>query len=149
MCRAVARTGRGAPSHRSRTATVDEGAIDLRDVRGQAIARRALEIAAAGGHNLLFLGSPGAGKTMLARRLPTIVPPMGFEERLETSIVASVAGLLPADRPLVAERPSARPTTVSGVALTGGGPAARPVRSPRAPRCALPRDGSRVSPRRP
>ena len=107
--------------------TVDEGAIDLRDVRGQAVARRALEIAAAGGHNLLFLGSPGAGKTMLARRLPTIVPPMAFEERLETSIVASVAGLLPADRPLVMERPFRAPHhSVSGVALTGGGPAARP-----------------------
>ena len=105
----------------------EEGAIDLRDVRGQAVARRALEIAAAGGHNLLFLGPPGAGKTMLARRLPTIVPPLTFPERLETSIVASVAGLLPADRPLVAQRPFRAPHhTVSGVGLTGGGSLARP-----------------------
>jgi magnesium chelatase family protein len=101
--------------------------IDLADVKGQPVARRALEIAAAGGHNLLMIGPPGTGKTMLARRLPTITPPMGFEERLETSIVCSVAGLLRPDEPLVERRPFRAPHhSVSDAALTGGGPLARP-----------------------
>jgi magnesium chelatase family protein len=107
-------------------ALADTG-LDLRDVRGQALARRALEISAAGGHNLLFIGPPGAGKTMLARRLPTIAPPMSFGERLASSTVASVAGLLRADEPLVRTRPFRAPHhSVSGVALTGGGAQVRP-----------------------
>lgn len=101
--------------------------IDLSDIRGQAGARRALEIAAAGGHNMLMLGPPGSGKTMLARRLPTITPPLTFEERLESSIIASVAGQLRPDEPLICDRPFRAPHhTLSQVALAGGGPQCRP-----------------------
>jgi magnesium chelatase family protein len=99
---------------------------DLSEVRGQAVARRALEIAAAGGHNLLFVGPPGSGKTMLARRLPGILPPLAFEETLETTMVYSVAGLL-GGRPLIHERPFRAPHhTVSVAGLVGGGPMCRP-----------------------
>ncbi len=101
--------------------------LDMTDVRGQGQARRALEIAAAGGHNLLFIGPPGAGKTMLARRLPTIVPPMNFAERLDCSTIASISGLLRPDAPLVCHRPFRAPHhSVSDAALIGGGPQARP-----------------------
>ncbi|MBU0551851.1 YifB family Mg chelatase-like AAA ATPase [Myxococcota bacterium] len=100
---------------------------DLAEVKGQLIARRALEIAAAGQHNLLLIGPPGAGKTMLSRRLPSILAPMTFSERLEASMLASVAGTLRPDEPLLHARPFRAPHhTVSEAALTGGGPNSRP-----------------------
>lgn len=95
---------------------------DYSDVRGQALARRALEVAAAGGHNLLMLGPPGSGKTMLARRLPSILPPLSFEEALETTKVYSVMGMLPPGRSLVTHRPFRAPHhTISEAGLIGGG----------------------------
>lgn len=84
-------------------------ALDLREVRGQPLARRALEIAAAGAHHLLMVGPPGCGKTMLAQRLPSILPPMGFEEALDTTRVHSAAGLLNDSPRLVTERPFRAP----------------------------------------
>ena len=98
--------------------------VDLADVRGQAQARRALEVAAAGGHNLLMVGSPGAGKTMLARRLPTILPELSRDESLEATQLHSVAGLLGASRGLLRARPFRSPHhSVSTVGLLGGGSA--------------------------
>jgi magnesium chelatase family protein len=100
---------------------------DLADVRGQLLARRALEIAAAGAHNLLFVGPPGGGKTMMARRLPGILPPLTFDEALEVSAVHSVAGLLPPGSGLLGHRPFRAPHhTISNAALIGGGSQPRP-----------------------
>jgi len=105
----------------------DEPLEDLADVVGQESAKRALEIAAAGGHNLLFVGPPGAGKTMLAKRLPGILPALSYEEALETTRIYSVAGLLSPERPLVTRRPFRAPHhTISDAGLIGGGVHPRP-----------------------
>jgi magnesium chelatase family protein len=104
-----------------------DAGLDLRDLRGQAFARRALEVAAAGGHNLLMSGPPGSGKTMLARRLAGVLPALSFDEALECTAIHSVAGTLPAGRGLLPDRPFRAPHhTISDVALVGGGTIPRP-----------------------
>jgi len=101
--------------------------IDFQEVKGQELAKRSLEVAAAGGHNILMIGSPGTGKTMLARRLPTILPNLSFEEALETTKIYSVSGLLPSNSPLIATRPFRSPHhTISDAGLIGGGAVPKP-----------------------
>ena len=138
--RTLDRSGRAAESIRRRVAAAPAGtrrtagarhapapALDLSDLHGQAFARRALEVAAAGGHNLLMIGPPGAGKTMLARRLPGILPPLSFDEAIEATTIHSVAGQLRPGVGLLTERPFRAPHhTISDAALVGGGSTPRP-----------------------
>jgi magnesium chelatase family protein len=101
--------------------------VDFSEVKGQENVKRALEIAAAGGHNIIMIGPPGSGKSMLAKRLPTILPPLTFEESLETTKIHSVAGILPKNKALITQRPFRNPHhTISDAALIGGGSFPRP-----------------------
>ncbi|MCI9390248.1 MAG: YifB family Mg chelatase-like AAA ATPase [Lachnospiraceae bacterium] len=111
----------------SSVSDTDHGELDFRDIRGQEGAVRATLIAAAGMHNLLYIGSPGSGKSMLAQRLPGILPPLTREERLEITEIYSIAGSLSKERPVISQRPFRSPHhTISAQALAGGGRSPRP-----------------------
>jgi magnesium chelatase family protein len=101
--------------------------VDFADVKGQAEVKRGMEVSAAGSHNIIMIGLPGSGKTMLAKRLPTILPPLTLEEALETTKIHSIAGLLPGNTAIISTRPFRSPHhTASDVSLVGGGPNAKP-----------------------
>ncbi len=120
-----------ASGREDREAEDKETAVDFNEIKGQPYARRAMEIAAAGGHNILLCGSPGSGKSMLAQRLPTILPPLNPEEALETSKIHSVCGLLKRGNGLVARRPFRAPHhTISDAGLMGGGANITPGKCP-------------------
>jgi len=117
----------GVPGVPTRPSSHGDPPLDFADVRGQAMAKRALEIAAAGGHNIMLVGAPGGGKTMMARRLPGVLPPLEFDEALDCTCVHSVAGTLQPGMALMRDRPFRAPHhTISEVAMVGGGSNPRP-----------------------
>jgi magnesium chelatase family protein len=125
----LARSGSGGArfSRSDAPACAAEPPLDFADVAGQAMSKRALEVAAAGGHNIMLVGAPGGGKTMMARRLPSVLPPLDFDEALDCTSVHSVAGTLPPGTALMHERPFRAPHhTISEVAMVGGGSNPRP-----------------------